>query len=199
MSHTLKHCGPTVGASMRSLLQLLTKGGVNYLVDGAIKRINFKLGLVAHSYQPDRFRGYLHRVGIVYNRPLIMDPWALTDILKVAAKMHPQLDSSLVSGQQRVSSHAQLCHVTLLLAIHLQSVASGPGVSLPHAACRSRSASIFLAATPGMCLLIQRLTQCMMLRRICLGFLISHGMTCKNQASRLKQWDPLTPSAIGFL
>ena len=124
MSHTLKHRGPIVGASMWSLLQLLTKGGLNYLVAGAIphanKRITFRLGLVAHSYQPDRFRGYLHRMGIVYNRPLIMNPWNSPDILKVAARMHPQLISSLVSWRQRALAHAQVFHVTLLLAMHLQ-------------------------------------------------------------------------------
>ena len=99
-----------MGASMWSLLQLLAKGGLNYLVDGAIphasKSINFKLSLVAHSYKPDRFKGYLRQMSITSSRPLIMDPWTKTEILKVAAKLHPQLSHSLVSWQQRGTAHA---------------------------------------------------------------------------------------------
>ena len=112
-----------MGTSMSSLLQVLAKGGLNYLVDGAFphasKRYKPKLSLVAHPYQPDRFRRYLHRMRSVYSRPLIMDPWTPTEILKVAAKLHPQLDSLLVSWQQRVLARAQLCHVALLLVMHL--------------------------------------------------------------------------------
>ena len=83
------------------LLQLLAKGGLNYLVDGAIphanKRLNFKLSLVAHSYKPARFQGYLRQMRDVYGSPLFMEPWTPTEILEVAAKLHPQLDCSLVS------------------------------------------------------------------------------------------------------
>ena len=60
MSHNLKHCEPTVGASMWSLLQLLQEGGLCYLVDGAVPfanaMYNLDLSLVAHSYKPDRFK-----------------------------------------------------------------------------------------------------------------------------------------------
>ena len=102
---------------------MLTEGGLNYLVDGAIphasKRYKVKLSLVAYSYKPDRFRGYLRQMDIVFNTPLFMDPWTPTEVRKVAAKLHPQLSSSLVSWQQKVTAHAQLCHVALLLAMHM--------------------------------------------------------------------------------
>ena len=59
-----------------SLLQLLEKGDSNYLVDGAKpkanKRIKNKLNLVAHSYKPDRFKGYLRQISIVFEDALCM-------------------------------------------------------------------------------------------------------------------------------
>ena len=117
--HNLKHREPTASASMWSLLQVLRKGGSNYLVDVAMphanKRYNIKLSLVAHSYQPESFKGYLRQMSITSSRPLIMDPWTPAEILKVAAKLHPQLSSSLVSWQESVTAHAHVCHVALLL------------------------------------------------------------------------------------
>ncbi len=64
----------------------------------ANKRIKFKLSLVAHSYKPDRFKGYLRQMSIVFEDALCMDPWTPTDILKVAAKLHPHLSTVLVSN-----------------------------------------------------------------------------------------------------
>ena len=106
---------------MWSLPQLLQKGGLNYLVDGAVPHANarFKLSLVAHTYKPDCFNSYLHENSSVFNKPLFIDPWTPTEIGKVAAKLHPQLSNSLVSWQQKVSAHAHLCRAALLLALHL--------------------------------------------------------------------------------
>ena len=123
MRHTLKHHEPTEWASMRSLLQLLMKGGLVYLVDGAEPRANalfkFELSLVAHSYKPARFQGYQKQMSDVYGGTLFMDPWTPTEISKVAAKLHPQLSRSLVSWQQRLVQFAQLCHLALLLTMQL--------------------------------------------------------------------------------
>ena len=101
------------------LLQLLVKGGLFYLVDGAKPRASatFKceLSLVAHSYKPDRFKEYQRLIRHVYPSTLFMERWTPTEILTVAAKLHPQLDTSLVSWQQRATTLAQLYHVALLL------------------------------------------------------------------------------------
>ena len=105
------------------MLQLLEEGGLIYPVDGAKPHADamfgFELSLVAHSYKPDRFNSYLQQDSSVFNRPLFMDAWTPTEIWKVAAKLHPQLSNSLVSWQQRVSAHAKLCRVALVLAMHL--------------------------------------------------------------------------------
>ena len=123
MSLNLKHREPPVGASMGSLLQLLQEGGLCYLVDGAVPHANamsrFDLSLVAHSYKPARFQGYQKQLSDVYGGTLFMDPWTPTEILKVAAKLHPQLSRSLVSWQQRLIQFAQLCHFALLLTMQL--------------------------------------------------------------------------------
>eukprot|EP00891_Asterochloris_glomerata_P008480 jgi/Astpho2/8480/fgenesh1_pg.00125_%23_4_t len=77
---------------------LLEEGGSYYLVDGAKpkanKRIKFKLSLVAHSYKPDRFKGYLRQMSIVFETALCMDPWTPTDILKVQERLHVVLVAS---------------------------------------------------------------------------------------------------------
>ena len=86
-----------------SLLQLLEEGGLRlcYLVDGAVphvnKRYQFKMSLVAHSYKPDRFKGYMQHMRSTFSSPLFMDTWNRMDLLKVAARMHTHLNSSLVS------------------------------------------------------------------------------------------------------
>ena len=108
---------------MCSSLQLLEESGLRlcYLVDGAVphanKKYQFKLSLVADSYKPDRFRGYMQHMRSTFSSPLFMDPWVRMDIEKVAARLHPQLSSALVSWQQNVVAHTQLCHVALTLAM----------------------------------------------------------------------------------
>ena len=92
-------------------------------MDGAVPHASamyrFDLSLVAHSYKPDRFKNYQKQLMTVSSEALIMDPWTPTEILKVAAKLHTQLDDSLVSWQQRVIEFAQLCHLALLLTMQM--------------------------------------------------------------------------------
>ena len=106
---------------MWSLLQLLAEGGMCYLVDGAVpfddtmsSMSSFELSLVAHSYKPSCIKNYQCQVRDVFPSTLFMDPWTPTEILKVAAKLHPQLSNSQVSWLHRVTVHAQLCQVALL-------------------------------------------------------------------------------------
>ena len=144
------------GASTWSLLQLLTEGGLNYLVDSATphayKGYKFNLSLVAHSYKPDCFRGYLNQMSSVFPSTLFMDPWTPTEIWKVAAKLHPQLSSSLVSwlaANSPCTCPTVSCRPPARHA--LVGVAPGPGLSLSSAASRSRSASMLLVASHGRC------------------------------------------------